>query len=351
MKDPNDAGVDAAELVDLSTEDDLDNERPEESLRGMAEEQQQEAEAFAVQFLRGVIRLRGVRIDRTQFLTAELHKRGVSRGDIDRALTESPALAGAPISMLDDIASASIRFETNKSSAISFAAGLPGGMAMLGTVPGDITQFYVHAFRIMQKLSYVYGWQSLLGDFEKVDDETLGRLTSLLGIMMGVGAASGAVTSFAASVAAPAVQKQIAKAALTKTSWYSPMKQVLRFIGIRVTKQTFANTVSKAVPVVGGVVSGGMTMVTLSTQSKRLMRHLRELPPPHVDAAEYLAALRLTDSAEKEPRLKAAASQAKQGAAAAKRGVYGAAGRVRDAGAALMSRKPAAKEADDTEGQ
>ena len=69
---------------------------------------------------------------------------------------------------------------------------------MVGTIPGDITQFYVHAFRVMQKLAYVYGWQALLEDAKDVDDETLGKLASLLGVMMGVGAASGAVTAFAA---------------------------------------------------------------------------------------------------------------------------------------------------------
>ncbi len=116
--------------------------------------------------------------------------------------------------------------------------------------------------------------------------------------MMGVGVASGAVVSFAAQVARPAVEKQIARAALTKTAWYGPMKQVLRLIGVKLTKQTLANTVSKAVPVVGGVVSGGMTMVTLDTQSKRLMRHLREIPPPNVDAAQYMAALRELDDRE-----------------------------------------------------
>ena len=34
-----------------------------------------------------------------------------------------------------------------------------------------------------------------------------------------------------------------------------------------------------------------MTLVALRTQSTRLQKHLRELPPPGVDAAQYLAAL------------------------------------------------------------
>lgn len=271
------------------------SEDPVESLADVTEEQQAEAEAFALIFLKEVLRLRGVSIDRDRFLKAELHKRGVESEVVAQAIAGTPVGAGVSLSLLDEIASSSIRFETQKSSALSFAAGLPGGFAMVGTIPGDITQFYVHAFRVMQKLAYVYGWQALLEDAKDVDDETLGKLASLLGVMMGVGAASGAVTAFAANVARPAVQKQVAKVALTKTVWYTPLKQVLRIVGIKLTKQTLASTVAKVVPVVGGVVSGGMTMVMLDSQSKRLMGHLRSLPPPNVDVVAYLSALRELD--------------------------------------------------------
>lgn len=278
-------GEDDGELVALDLEpDDTD--------------QKSEAEEFARRFMQELLRLRGVRIDRAQFLRAELHKRGVAASEVDHAIAGTPVAAGITLAMLDDIAQDSIQFETRKSSAFSFAAGLPGGLAMFATVPGDITQFYVHAFRVMQKLAYVYGWQSLLDQTKDIDDETLGKLASLLGVMMGVGVASNATVHFATQVARPAVEKQISRAALTKTAWYLPMKQVLRKVGVDVTKASFARGAAKVVPVVGGVVSGAMTMVTLDTQSKRLMRHLRELPPPHVDAAEYLAMLRELDAAD-----------------------------------------------------
>lgn len=285
------------DIVDESME--VEIEEPDGILQEMTEEQQQEAEEFAVRFIKSVLRLRGVRIDRAHFLKAELHKRGFAPEVIEQAIAGTPVSAGVTQAVLDEIASASIGFETRKSSAISFAAGVPGGLVMLASVPGDITQFYVHAFRVMQKLAYTYGWQSLLQETQDIDDETLGKLASLLGVMMGVGVASGAVTGFATNVARPAVQKQISRVALTKTTWYGPMKQVLRIVGVKVTKDSFAKSVTKAIPVVGGVVSGGMTWVVLDTQSKRLMRHLREIPPPNVDAAAYLAELRRLD--EEDP--------------------------------------------------
>jgi hypothetical protein len=301
VSDENDKDVEAIAVedfrisVEIADESLSLDESANPSLIAKMDEQDGEAQQFAIAFLKKVIRLRGVRIDRAQFLKAELHKRGIGATAIERAIRENPAAAGISPVMLDAIAASAIDFETGKSTALSFAAGLPGGFAMIGTVPADITQFYVHAFRVMQKLAYIYGWQSFLDDIEDIDDETLGMFAAFLGVMMGVGGASTSLSFFAVQVARPAVQKKIASVALTKTAWYLPMKQTLRIIGVQVTKQSFAKTVSKVVPVVGGVVSGGLTFVTLKVQSKRLMTHLRELPPPNVDADAYMATVKLAD--------------------------------------------------------
>lgn len=286
-----------AEPVELGA-DVPETGQADQSINDLIGEQNREAEEFAKSFLKTVLRLRGVRIEREQFLRSELHKRGIAREVIDEAIATSPAAAGIDVVLLDDMANAAIAFETRKSSALSFAAGLPGGFGLLATVPGDVTQFYVHAFRVMQKTAYVYGWQSFLEDSKEIDDETLGKLSMFLGVMLGVGGASSSLTVFAASVARPAIQKQVAGKALTKTTWYPVMKSTLRVIGVKLTKDSFAKTVTKVVPVAGGVISGGMTFVTLRGQSKRLMEHLRELPPPNVDAAEWRALVTRADAEE-----------------------------------------------------
>lgn len=286
-----------AEPVELGA-DVPETGQADQSINDLIGEQNREAEEFAKSFLKTVLRLRGVRIEREQFLRSELHKRGIAREVIDEAIATSPAAAGIDVVLLDDMVNAAIAFETRKSSALSFAAGLPGGFGLLATVPGDVTQFYVHAFRVMQKTAYVYGWQSFLEDSKEVDDETLGKLSMFLGVMLGVGGASSSLTVFAASVARPAIQKQVAGKALTKTTWYPVMKSTLRVIGVKLTKDSLAKTVTKVVPVAGGVISGGMTFVTLRGQSKRLMEHLRELPPPNVDAAEWRALVTRADAEE-----------------------------------------------------
>ena len=286
--------VPADDAVESSTSDD-------ETLSDIASEQDEQAQKFAAEFLKKVIRLRGVQIDRDDYLRQELRKLGADDETIALAQETTPVQAGLTPAQLDGLATATIAFETRKSAAISFAAGLPGGFAMLATIPADVTQYYVHAFRVMQKLAYIYGWKDFLGDLDEVEDETLGKMSLFLGVMMGVGGAASSLTTFAKQVARPALQKQIAQQALTKTAWYGPMKQTLKLIGIKISKDSFAKGVTRTVPVIGGVISGGMTLVALRTQSTRLQKHLRELPPPGVDAAQYLAALDDLDAQVDEP--------------------------------------------------
>ena len=148
--------VPADDAVESSTSDN-------ETLSDIASEQDEQAQKFAAEFLKKVIRLRGVQIDRDDYLRQELRKLGADDDTIALAQETTPVQAGLTPAQLDGLATATIAFETRKSAAISFAAGLPGGFAMLATIPADVTQYYVHAFRVMQKLAYLYGWKDFLG--------------------------------------------------------------------------------------------------------------------------------------------------------------------------------------------
>ena len=250
-------------------------------------DQDQQASVYAVFFLKKLVRLRGVRISREDFLRQELRKLHLSDAEIERAIASNPLSAGVSPKSLDKLANDVISFETKKSTALSFAAGIPGGLVMLGTVPADLTQYYVHSLRIMQKLAYLYGWKEFLTDLDDVDDETIAQMGLFFGVMLGVGGAAESLRDFARLIVAPAIEKRIARKALMKTTWYPVVKKSLKVIGVSVTKQSMAKTVSKIVPLIGGVISGGMTFVALQTQATRLKQHLRQLPPPGLDAAEW----------------------------------------------------------------
>lgn len=113
------------------------------------------------QVLSTAIKLPGVRIDRETFLRRELSK--YCPADIvEAALMKNPAQAQIDQKIIDQIANSCISNETTRVTALSTAAGLPGGLAMVGTVPADLIQYFGHILRILQKLAYLYGWQNLL---------------------------------------------------------------------------------------------------------------------------------------------------------------------------------------------
>ena len=130
------------------------------SLSEVFSEQDREASVYAVFFLKKLVRLRGVRISRDDFLRQELRKLHFSDAEIERAIASDPVSAGISRKSLDKLANDAISFETKKSTALSFAAGIPGGLAMLGTVPADLIQYYVHSLRIMQNLRTSTGGES-----------------------------------------------------------------------------------------------------------------------------------------------------------------------------------------------
>ena len=258
-------------------------------LRGYTNEQASEAEQRAIEFLTKAVRIPGVRVDRDRYLREALDKVKATDDVIDRALASSPAAAGVPLGVLDFLADEAISYETNKSAALSFAAG---------TIPADLTQYYVHALRIMQKLAYLYGWRDLLAEVDAGEDETIGVLAVFFGVMLGVGGAAQSLTAFARIAAKTAYQKHVTKRALMSITWYPVVKYSLRVIGINITKNTFSKGVSKVLPIIGGFVSSGLTFTALQTQSSRLKGHLRQIPPAGFDAEAWAQHLTVAGSAQ-----------------------------------------------------
>ena len=254
---------------------------------GDASGQQSAPEQRALEFLAKVVRVPGVRVNREEFLRQELRKLRMGDDAIARAIDSNPLLAGVALTEIDRLAEEAISYEMNKSAAISFVAGIPGGFAMLGTIPADLMQYYVHALRIMQKLAYLYGWGELLPDGRETDDDTLGVLAVFFGVMLGVGGAAQSLTAFARLAAKTAYQNHATKRALMSITWYPVVKHSLRLIGINITKSTAAKGFSKIVPVIGGFVSSGLTFMALQSQSALLKGHLREIPPPGVSVEEW----------------------------------------------------------------
>ncbi|MEW2255885.1 hypothetical protein [Streptomyces sp. NPDC047869] len=234
-----------------------------------------ESRFFAV--LLAAAKLPGVRIHREAYLRTAL-RRHCTEDEIRRAIEESPAAAGITVAVLEKAANDSIRYETAKVSALSAAAGIPGILALPATVPADVAQYVGHMLRIAQKLAYLYSWPELFSDEgDDVDDATMGVLTLFFGVMFGTQSANAAVGKVAGMMSEQ-VAKKLPQKALTKGVVYPIVKKVAAYIGVKMTKDSFAKAVSKAIPLVGAAVSGGFTFATYLPMAKRLKKHLAGLP-------------------------------------------------------------------------
>lgn len=245
--------------------------------------------------LNSAAQLPGVRIDREKYLSGALVKK-FSPEVIVAAIESSPAAAGIAPEQLDTIADASIRYETTKVTALSAVAGIPGGLAMAGTVPADLAQYFAHVIRITQKLAYLYGWSNIFeGTEEEIDDETKNLLILFIGIMFGAQGATDAVGKVSAKVA-EAVAKKLPQKALTKGAVYPVVKKVAGYLGVKITKDIFAKSVSKTIPIIGGIVSGGITLATFAPMCLKLKDHLAGLEV--ADPKSYIIEISAIESSE-----------------------------------------------------
>lgn len=216
-----------------------------------------------------------VNVNRKKFLHKELI-RYYTEDVVNIAIKKNPAYAGIEKERINEISKQVINYETNKVSAISFVAGMPGGFAMMATVPTDIAQYFAYMIRVMQKLAYLYGFEDFELNEESISDDTMNQIMVFLGVMFGVQGANAGVKKIA-EAAAKKVSKSLAQKALTKGTVYPIVKKIAQSVGIKITKQIFAESVSKVVPVIGGVVTGGLSYATFKPCAKKLKNSFKDL--------------------------------------------------------------------------
>ncbi len=221
------------------------------------------------------LRIPGVHIDREDFLRKQFMK-NYSNDVIQDAVKFNPAHAGITVEEIDNIADQVIQYERNCVSGISLALGAPGGAAIFATLPTDIAQYYGYMLRAIQKLLYLYGFPEInVENGVNIDDETMNLITLCLGVMYGV---EGSVASIKvlSNALGKGVEKKLLQKALTKGTFYPIVKKISRWFGVYMTKQVFAGFFRKAIPVVGGVVGGGITYLSFKPCCDNLKKSLQD---------------------------------------------------------------------------
>lgn len=231
------------------------------------EQQKEAAKEVALETIIGsAVKLPFVRVSRNEFLKKEFAD---CPELIDAILESGPVQAGIPREKLTKHANKLILTRTSQSSIASFAAGIPGGLAMAATIPADVLQFFGMSLRLAQELAYLYGAEDMTKDGNFDDESVRNRLILYCGVMFGVSGAISGVRVLSSQIAKVTLKK-LPQKALTKTFWYPIIKQIGKAVGIKVTKSTAAQGISKAIPVIGGVISGGLNFASMMPMAKRL---------------------------------------------------------------------------------
>lgn len=217
----------------------------------------------------------GIKIKREEFLKKELQNHCTTE-EIYNAITTTPIQASIPNETIEKIAKSVIQYERLCVSGISTALSLPGGIAMAATLPTDIAQFYGYMLRAAQKLLYLYGFPEIdINDSQILDSATMNTLIICMGVMYGVAGANSALKSMAKALSI-GVEKKLINTALTKGTIYPIVKSISKWFNIRMTKEIFAGFFKKSIPVLGGVIGGGITYATFKPCCERLMKTLQE---------------------------------------------------------------------------
>lgn len=232
----------------------------------------------------------GVKVDRESFLMSEL-RQYCSKDELEKAMNNPVDVLSED--RIDSLANACINNHLVKVTSLSVVSGIPGGLAMAATIPADMAQYYWHTFVLAQKLAYLYGIPDLRDENGDLTETSQDMLTLFVGVMLGAAAANNAIKNVSKAFAVQVV-KRLPQKALTKTIYYPIIKQVAKWIGIKLTKDTFAKGLGKTIPILGGVISGGLTAATFRPSAKRLQRKLKEqMHDIHVsedDADDYMEA-------------------------------------------------------------
>lgn len=226
-------------------------------------------EIVALNVLNESLKLPFIKVDRSDFLTKTFSNK---IDDMPKLFKEGPQ-AFFSKEELDRIASNVINSNVLKSSSISFASGLPGGVAIAATIPADMAQFYGYSLKLAQEISYVYGYQNIWTNQDELTEDAKNTLILYLGIMFGVSSAGSTIRILSNKLALQAL-KQLPNKTLTKHLYFTILKKVLAIFGTKLTKATLAKGVSKVIPVVGGVLSGSMNYLALKPMANKLKDEL-----------------------------------------------------------------------------
>ena len=220
------------------------------------------------------IRLPGTSVSRAGYL-AEVIGAKHAPNIVQAAIATTPAAAGLTPRQIEKIAKKSLGKDGRRTTVLSFAAGIPGGVAGAVTIPADLVQFYGYLIRAIQKLTYLYGWRDLVHiDQGTPDLAASNAIIIMLGVMAGIDKADNALARLARLRTAGA-SDQTLRTALAERALSAQVNEISDALTMRMAKRLGGQVAGKAIPIVGGIVSGVITGSGFDEMARRLLKELK----------------------------------------------------------------------------
>lgn len=223
------------------------------------------------EIISAAVKLPGVKVNREAFLREQFKRKPSEL--VNEIVNNGPIEAGCTRDELLKLGKARINALSTLSSGASFVAGVPGGFGMAVAIPADVAQFYGIALRLAQELSYLYGIADIWQEGELDHEDVMHQLVLYCGVMLGASGAAQAVRVMSRHLA-DGVMKQLQRSPITRTMLFRIAKTVLKWFNINLLKKTAIQSVGKAIPIIGGVVSGAITFASMKPMGMRLLSTL-----------------------------------------------------------------------------
>ena len=225
-----------------------------QSGESMAKKTDEELYDVAINMIGSVAKLPVIRVDREAFLRQQF----ADSEYLDEILQHGPRRVYT-VESLRRKADGVIKKSTNQTTLAAFVAGIPGGPAAVAAGGADVAQYFGFAINLAQKIAYLFGEDDLFTDESELNEGAKVRVLAYLGVMLGASGSAMLVGKLAREVGKN-MGKKITQQALTKTTWYPLFKKIGAMVGKRVVKESVGKADTKVVPVVGGAISGAITM-------------------------------------------------------------------------------------------
>jgi hypothetical protein len=195
--------------------------------------------ATTLRTIGAVARLPIVRVDREVFL----RKQFADSPHLAVILERGPQAVYSTESLRKK-ADSIIKVSATKTSAASFAAGLPGNpLVMVAAGGADVAQYFGFAINLAQQIAYLFGEDELFDSGGELSETAEIRVIAFLGAMFGAAGAA-ALISQTSRILGENLGKKVAAQALTKTAWYPLLKKVGALVGQKITKKTVESTIT-----------------------------------------------------------------------------------------------------------